>query len=329
MSPRAGGVQALVIGERLRQQPAPPGLRYLFAPLKQARLDYMVEKAVEMGVGRLTPVLTQHGQVGRVNRERMEANAIEAAEQCGILTIPSIDEPVSLAALLDEWPADEPDRRIVFCDEAMAAATRSPILAGLPPSPLAVLVGPEGGFSEVERERLRALAFVTPLPLGPHILRADTAAVAALALVQATLGDWRVRRQARGAAVGAGRGRSMKWKLVSGAAAVFLWSGAAFAQTMMSQAEVESVFKGTTFAIKGATSSDRSLAFNADMTIEVTNADGSGDHGTYRFGEGGYCSTWEKFRNGKEACFTAERLSATDFQLYTEDGKKDAYLVLK
>jgi 16S rRNA (uracil1498-N3)-methyltransferase len=181
----------LVIGEQTREQPPPPGLRYLFAPLKQARLDYMVGKAVEMGVARMTPVLTQHGQVGRVNRERMEANAIEAAEQCGILSLPQIDEPMALEALLASWMAEEPERRIVFCDEADGRSDPLAILAGLPPSPLAVLVGPEGGFSAAERDQLRALPQVTPLPLGPRILRADTAAVAALALVQAACGDWR------------------------------------------------------------------------------------------------------------------------------------------
>lgn len=184
---------ALAIGDQARVQPPAPDLRYLFAPLKQARLDYMVEKATEMGVARMTPVLTQHGQVARVNRERMEANAIEAAEQCGILTIPRIDAPVALGALLAAWPKDEPIRRIVFCDEADGRADPLAILAAMPPSPLAVLIGPEGGFSDEERGRLRSLPFVTALPLGPRILRADTAAVAALALVQAACGDWKTQ----------------------------------------------------------------------------------------------------------------------------------------
>lgn len=182
---------ALDIGEQVRVQPPAPDVRYLFAPLKQARLDYMVEKATEMGVARMTPVLTQHGQVSRVNRERMEANAIEAAEQCGILTLPRIDEPVALDALLEAWAPEEPVRRIIFCDEADGGGDPLAILSALPPSPLAVLIGPEGGFSANERARLRALTFVTPLPLGPRILRADTAAVAALALVQAARGDWK------------------------------------------------------------------------------------------------------------------------------------------
>jgi 16S rRNA (uracil1498-N3)-methyltransferase len=181
----------LLVGAQTRPQPPPPDLRYLFAPLKQARLDYMIGKAVEMGVSRITPVLTQHGQVSRVNRDRMEANAIEAAEQCGILAIPGIDDPVDLDRVLDGWPSAEPARRIIFCDEADGRSDPLAILAGLPRSPLAVLVGPEGGFAAAERARLRALPYVTPLPLGPRVLRADTAAVAALALVQAALGDWR------------------------------------------------------------------------------------------------------------------------------------------
>ncbi len=190
---RGGGRKAwsLEIGEPVRAQPADPDLHYLFVPLKQARLDYMVQKAVEMGVGRLRPVLTQHGQVNRVNLERMESNAIEAAEQCGILTVPAIDEPVALRHLLDTWPEREADRRLIFCDEGEESADPLSILSGLAPSPLAVLIGPEGGFSAEERQLLRAHAFVTALPLGPRILRADTAAVAALALVQAALGDWR------------------------------------------------------------------------------------------------------------------------------------------
>ena len=182
--------QALVIGEQVRVQPAPTNLRYLFAPLKQARLDYMVGKAVEMGVSRLTPVLTQHVQVSRVNSERMEANGIEAAEQCGILSLPQIDEPVGLDTLLDFWPTEEPGRRIVFCDESDDGADPLATLAAMPKGSLAVLVGPEGGFSEAERHRLRALPCGTPIPLGPRGLRADTAAVAALALVQAACGDW-------------------------------------------------------------------------------------------------------------------------------------------
>jgi 16S rRNA (uracil1498-N3)-methyltransferase len=182
----------LETGKAVRAQTAASDLHYLFAPLKQARLDYMVQKAVEMGAGRLSPILTRHGQVVRVNRARIEANAIEAAEQCGLLSISAIDEPVPLGQLLDGWAERQPGRRIIFCDEGEERSDPLAILARLERTPLAVLVGPEGGFAVEERERLRSLPFVTALPLGPRILRADTAAVAALALVQAALGDWQV-----------------------------------------------------------------------------------------------------------------------------------------
>lgn len=181
----------LLVGEQVRPQPPPLDLHYLFAPLKQARLDYMVGKAVEMGAGRLRPVLTQHTQVHKLNLERMEANAVEAAEQCGILTIPRIDEPTHLDSVIDGWRDAEPARRLVFCDEGEEGGDPLATLAALPTSPLAVLIGPEGGFSVTERHLLRAQTFVTAIPLGPRILRADTAAVAALAIVQAALGDWK------------------------------------------------------------------------------------------------------------------------------------------
>jgi 16S rRNA (uracil1498-N3)-methyltransferase len=146
-----------------------------------------VQKAVEMGVSRLQPVLTRHSQVTRVNMPRMRANAIEAAEQCGVLWLPDIGEPLTLAQAL---AGREAGRRLVFCDEGAEATNPVTALAGLPRSPLAVLVGPEGGFAEDERVSLLKLANVVRLSLGPRILRADTAAVAALALVQAQLGDW-------------------------------------------------------------------------------------------------------------------------------------------
>jgi 16S rRNA (uracil1498-N3)-methyltransferase len=173
--------------EQTRPQPPRPDLLYCFAPLKQGRLDYLVQKAVEMGAGVLQPVLTQHTQVARPGVERLAANAVEAAEQCGILAIPPVREPVKLERLLGEW---EKGRRLIFCDED--AATDNPLAAlqAVAETRLALLVGPEGGFSEAERRTLRALPFVTAIPLGPRILRADTAAVAALALIQATIGDW-------------------------------------------------------------------------------------------------------------------------------------------
>jgi 16S rRNA (uracil1498-N3)-methyltransferase len=170
-----------------RPQPAHPDLVFLFAPLKVGRLDYLVQKAVEMGAGTIQPVLTQHTQVQKVGVERLQANVIEAAEQCGILSIPLVEAPLKLDALLSTW---DQTRRIIYCDED--ASTNNPMgkLGSISEKHLAVLIGPEGGFSEQERTQLRALPFVTAIPLGPRILRADTAAVAALAVVQMIVGDW-------------------------------------------------------------------------------------------------------------------------------------------
>jgi 16S rRNA (uracil1498-N3)-methyltransferase len=184
---------SLAVGDLARAQTAAPDLHFLFAPLKHARLDYLVQKAVELGVSRLQPVVTRHGQVGRINSERVRANAIEAAEQCGILTLPEIGDLVALDRVLADR---DPGRLVVFCDED--AEVRDPVaaLAACRPAdgatpPLAVLVGPEGGFAEDERAALLRLPNLVRLALGPRILRADTAAVAALALVGAVLGDWR------------------------------------------------------------------------------------------------------------------------------------------
>lgn len=182
---------SLLVESETRAQTAAGTLDYLFAPLKQARLDYMVQKAVEMGAARLRPVITRRTQVTRLNEDRLRANAIEAAEQCGILAIPDIAAPVTLAACLADWEKAEAGRRIVFCDEDESGADPIAVLRALPPSPLAVLIGPEGGFSSEERAELKSLPFVTSIALGPRILRADTAAVAALALIQAAVGDWR------------------------------------------------------------------------------------------------------------------------------------------
>lgn len=170
----------LVPAERLREQTPPPSLWYAFAPLKQARLDYMVEKATEMGAGRLVPVLTQHGQVRRINRERLSANIVEACEQCGILAVPDIVDPVSLGDLLGALEG----RTLVVADEALAGEAGDAVAAiRAAAPPLAVLVGPEGGFSEAERALFAPRA--VRVSLGPRVLRADTAAVALLALVEA------------------------------------------------------------------------------------------------------------------------------------------------
>jgi 16S rRNA (uracil1498-N3)-methyltransferase len=173
--------------EQTRPQPAPSDLYYLFAPLKVGRLDYLVQKAVEMGAGVLQPVMTQHVQGKITSMERLEANAVEAAEQCGILAIPRVAAPRRLEDLLADWPRE---RRIVFCDEGHGSQNPLPALQGIKERKLALLVGPEGGFSDEERTLLRGLDFVTPIPLGPRILRADTAAVAAMAIIQAAIGDW-------------------------------------------------------------------------------------------------------------------------------------------
>lgn len=172
----------------VRPQSQGQDLDYVFAPLKRARLDYMVQKAVEMGVSRLRPVLTHRTVAERVNLERMRANAIEAAEQCGVLNVPAIDPVMTLERLIEGW---EHGRTLIFCDEAGAAEPPLDVLRAIPHGPVAVLIGPEGGFDDVERQMLLARSFVTPVSLGPRIMRADTAAVAALALVNATRGDWR------------------------------------------------------------------------------------------------------------------------------------------
>jgi 16S rRNA (uracil1498-N3)-methyltransferase len=184
----------LRVAEQVRHQTAAGDLLYLFAPLKHARLDYTVQKVVEMGASALKPVFTRRTQASRVNRERMRANVIEAAEQCGILSVPEVlgeEELVSALSHLDR------DRLLIFCDEDAPVANPVEALSGLRsrPEKIAVLVGPEGGFTEEERTLAGRHAYVVRLSLGPRILRADTAAVAALAVVQAVLGDWRTAGQ--------------------------------------------------------------------------------------------------------------------------------------
>jgi 16S rRNA (uracil1498-N3)-methyltransferase len=179
---------SLVIATQTRPQDRLLDITYAFAPLKHARLDYMVQKAVEMGASALRPVLTRFTQVSRVNSERMRANVIEAAEQCGILSLAEVADPLPLERYLSQRDAG---RLLVFCDEAADAA--SPLRAlqgGLASDGIDVLIGPEGGFAEEERASLLRQPRILRLSLGPRILRADTAGVAALALVQAVLGDW-------------------------------------------------------------------------------------------------------------------------------------------
>jgi 16S rRNA (uracil1498-N3)-methyltransferase len=181
---KRGGV--LECEAQTKVQGAPPDLWLLFAPVKKARTDFIVEKAVEMGVARLIPVTTDFTNSERVRVDRLQAHAKEAAEQCAATWVPEVAEPQRLDRLLAGWDAA---RRIMYCDEAAPAGTGA--LSGEAAGPWAILIGPEGGFSESERAKLRGLPYGLTVSLGPRILRADTAAVAALTLWQATLGDWR------------------------------------------------------------------------------------------------------------------------------------------
>lgn len=184
---------ASLLPERMtRAQEGLPDIWLLFAPVKKARLDYMVQKAAEMGAGVIQPVMTRFTNVARVKEERIEANLIEAAEQCGLLAVPEFREPQSLEKLLDGWSGQTPARRILFCDESAPPGSALAQLEGeRGKGPFALLIGPEGGFAPEERERLLAREDTCALSLGPRIMRADTAAVAALAAVQLVLGDWR------------------------------------------------------------------------------------------------------------------------------------------
>lgn len=176
---KRGGM--LLCTEQTAPQKKPPDLWLLFAPIKKARTDFIVEKATELGAARIQPVQTEFTNAERIRRDRLQAHAIEAAEQCGGTYIPPVEDIRKLADVLDAWPSD---RQLIFCDESLAGE----VFAGMPPAPAAILIGPEGGFSDAERTRLRGMA--TAVSLGPRILRADTAAVAAITLWQATKGDW-------------------------------------------------------------------------------------------------------------------------------------------
>jgi 16S rRNA (uracil1498-N3)-methyltransferase len=182
---------SVAVTERLAPQPAAPDLWYGFAPLKSARLDYVVEKATEMGAGAIQPVLTRYTQVTRLREDKLRANIVEAAEQCEVLAVPALLASVTLEALVAGWPERHGDRMLVFCDEAAPSASPLGALAPLAGRRVGLLVGPEGGFAPEERALLLAQPFVVPVSLGPRILRADTAAVAALAVMQACIGDWR------------------------------------------------------------------------------------------------------------------------------------------
>lgn len=175
---RAGRLSCI---EQSAPQMEPPDLWLLFAPIKKARTDFIVEKAAELGASRILPVQTDFTNSERIRRDRLQAHAVEAAEQCGGTYVPPVEDIRKLSDRLDDWPRD---RALIFCDEALSGEA----MVEMPPAPAAVLIGPEGGFSEMERDRLRDVA--TSVSLGPRILRADTAVVSALTLWQAARGDW-------------------------------------------------------------------------------------------------------------------------------------------
>ncbi len=180
---KRGGV--LAVGAQSRDLQLPPDLWLMFAPIKKARTDFIVEKAAELGARCICPVQTNFTNAERIRQDRLQAHAIEAAEQCGGTFVPEVRELQKLSRLLDDWPDD---RHLMFCDEALAGAAEA--LNGAGGDKWAILIGPEGGFSEVERARLRELPYSQAVSLGPRILRADTAAVAAMTLWQQALGDW-------------------------------------------------------------------------------------------------------------------------------------------
>ena len=176
----------LVARTQSRPQQNPPDLWLLFAPIKKARTDFIVEKATEMGAARICPVNTDYTNSDRIRQDRLQAHAVEAAEQCGGTFVPPVDALAKLASVLDNW---SDDRRLLFCDEKKVGETVAN-LANETDTKWAILIGPEGGFSDAETERLKSLDFVSSISLGPRILRADTAAVAALTVWQQALGDW-------------------------------------------------------------------------------------------------------------------------------------------
>lgn len=186
------GWASLALVEQRRPQSVEPDLWLVFAPVKRARIDLIAEKASELGCSVLQPVLTRYTAVERVNTQRLAANAREAAEQCERLSVPEVREPLSLAELLGAWPAE---RRLLVADESGEGPPVAAALATAEPGPWAMLVGPEGGFEAAERRLIAELPFVVRASLGPRVLRADTAAIAGLALLQAMLGDWRQTRR--------------------------------------------------------------------------------------------------------------------------------------
>lgn len=173
---------SLVVGERLRERERVPNLWLLFAPIKRGRIDWLVEKATELGVARLVPVLTRRTIVDRLNLDRLRAHVIEAAEQCERTALPELAEPEKLETVPGAWPKD---RTLFFADEQGGEP-----LGGVAAAPAAILIGPEGGFTDEERQAIRAVPAARPVSLGPRILRADTAALAAISIWMAAAGDW-------------------------------------------------------------------------------------------------------------------------------------------
>ena len=193
---------AAAVRQQLRQREAVPDLWLLFAPIKRGRIDWLVEKATELGVARLVPVLTRRTVVDRLNLERLRAHAIEAAEQCERTALPEFAEPAALEEVLGAWPEE---RRLYFADEGGGA----PLAEAAEPGAAAILIGPEGGFTEEERAAIRAVVQARPVSLGPRILRADTAAVAAVSVWMAKVGDWGRRRGGNPSPI-SGEGRAAK-----------------------------------------------------------------------------------------------------------------------
>jgi 16S rRNA (uracil1498-N3)-methyltransferase len=182
---------SLEIVVQTAHQTQPSDLWFGFAPLKVGRLDYLVQKATEMGAGTIAPVLTEFTQVRKLKGDKLEAYVLEAAEQCEVLSLPRVAPEIDLRPLVENWRTTQGLRRLLFADEAALSASPVEQIGWLRGLPIGILIGPEGGFSDAERDLLLAQDFVVPISLGPRILRADTAAVAALTLVQSIIGDWR------------------------------------------------------------------------------------------------------------------------------------------
>jgi 16S rRNA (uracil1498-N3)-methyltransferase len=181
----------LTVVKRIKEQTLEPDLMLAFAPIKKARLDFMAQKATELGVGHIQPVITRRTNVDRVKTDRLLANALEAAEQCERLTVPTVSEPVKLENLLKNWPAE---RMIMFCDEDLSGQSAHKTLSALTNAqkkqPWAILIGPEGGFDDSERLMIKNMPQTVVVSLGPRVLRADTAAMAAISIWQSAIGDW-------------------------------------------------------------------------------------------------------------------------------------------